>query len=195
MAQEEGFPRCLRQRSKGSSLRSSPLGRPLAPERDPRGGARVRECPLDTHVVRIPCTFPGHEKSPIAGAHTYQWRRRRDSRVAFGNAQRVRRFAPHPLAGHWRQSETLAGALGSVSVHWTLTWFESPAPSPDMKRAPSLGLILTNGGGGGIRTLVPREGVNGFRDRRIQPLCHPSVRVTRRPDEDAAGSSGGESGI
>ena len=180
MAQEEGFPRCLRQRSKGSSLRSSPLGRPLAPERDPRGGARVRECPLDTHVVRIPCTFPGHEKSPIAGAHTYQWRRRRDSRVAFGNAQRVRRFAPHPLAGHW-PAKTLR--------------FESPAPSPDMKRAPSLGLILTNGGGGGIRTLVPREGVNGFRDRRIQPLCHPSVRVTRRPDEDAAGSSGGESGI
>ena len=97
-----------------------------------------------------PCTFPRHEKSPIAGAHTYQWRRRRGSRVAFGNAQRVRRFAPHPLAGHRRQRETLAGALGSVSVHRTLTWFESPAPSPDMKRAPSLGLILTYGGGGGI---------------------------------------------
>ena len=33
---------------------------------------------------------------------------------------------------------------------------------------------MLNGGGGGIRTLVPLEGVNGFRDRRIQPLCHPS---------------------
>ncbi len=25
------------------------------------------------------------------------------------------------------------------------------------------------------------EALNGFRDRRIQPLCHPSVRVTWRP--------------
>ena len=33
----------------------------------------------------------------------------------------------------------------------------------------------SNGGGGGIRTLVPAKRVNGFRDRRIQPLCHPSV--------------------
>ena len=111
------------------------------------------------------------------------------------------------------------------------------APSTDMKRPPWLGVVLTNGGGGGIpaspsATLVgfafgsarkapqgpcdlavripctihrhektpmaggranqwrrrrdsnPRtlERVNGFRDRRIQPLCHPSVWVTRRPE-------------
>ena len=34
------------------------------------------------------------------------------------------------------------------------------------------------GGGGGIRTLVPQKGVNGFRDRRIRPLCHPSEGET-----------------
>ena len=34
-----------------------------------------------------------------------------------------------------------------------------------------------NGGGGGIRTLVRGVPVNGFRDRRIQPLCHSSVEV------------------
>lgn len=32
-----------------------------------------------------------------------------------------------------------------------------------------------NGGGGGIRTLVTLYRPNGFRDRRIQPLCHPSA--------------------
>ena len=52
---------------------------------------------------------------------------------------------------------------------------------------------MLNGGGGGIRTLVPLEGVNGFRDRRIQPLCHPSEggNGARRRREN----SGGESGI
>jgi hypothetical protein len=30
-------------------------------------------------------------------------------------------------------------------------------------------------GGGGIRTPGTREGYNGFRDRPIQPLWHPSV--------------------
>ena len=32
-----------------------------------------------------------------------------------------------------------------------------------------------NGGGGGIRTLVTLYRPNGFQDRRIQPLCHPSA--------------------
>ena len=45
----------------------------------------------------------------------------------------------------------------------------------DNKKAPLLGLIPSNGGGGGIRTLVTLYRPNGFRDRRIQPLCHPSA--------------------
>ena len=44
------------------------------------------------------------------------------------------------------------------------------------KKAPILGSFLNqNGGGGGIRTLVTLYRPNGFRDRRIQPLCHPSA--------------------
>lgn len=43
------------------------------------------------------------------------------------------------------------------------------------EKAPLLGLIPSNGGGGGIRTLVTLYRPNGFRDRRIQPLCHPSA--------------------
>ena len=30
-------------------------------------------------AVRIPCATPAHEKSPIAGARSHKWRRRRDS--------------------------------------------------------------------------------------------------------------------
>ena len=44
----------------------------------------------------------------------------------------------------------------------------------DKKRPPLPGVATIHGGGGGIRTLVTRKGPNGFRDRRIQPLCHPS---------------------
>ena len=44
------------------------------------------------------------------------------------------------------------------------------------KKAPIPGSFLNqNGGGGGIRTLVTLYRPNGFRDRRIQPLCHPSA--------------------
>ena len=43
------------------------------------------------------------------------------------------------------------------------------------EKAPLLGLVPSNGGGGGIRTLVTLYRPNGFRDRRIQPLCHPSA--------------------
>ena len=44
------------------------------------------------------------------------------------------------------------------------------------KKAPVAGSFLNqNGGGGGIRTLVTLYRPNGFRDRRIQPLCHPSA--------------------
>ena len=46
----------------------------------------------------------------------------------------------------------------------------------DNKKAPIHGSFLNqNGGGGGIRTLVTLYRPNGFRDRRIQPLCHPSA--------------------
>ena len=44
------------------------------------------------------------------------------------------------------------------------------------KKAPIPGSFHNqNGGGGGIRTLVTLYRPNGFRDRRIQPLCHPSA--------------------
>ena len=47
-------------------------------------------------------------------------------------------------------------------------------------RAPSLAGATPNrlsSGEGGIRTLDRRENAyNGFRDRRIQPLCHLSER-------------------
>ena len=57
-----------------------------------------------------------------------------------------------------------------------------PPPPPyllvrDLKeKSPRSGSFLNqNGGGGGIRTLVTLYRPNGFRDRRIQPLCHPSA--------------------
>ena len=67
----------------------------------------------------------------------------------------------------------------------------------DNKKAPILGSFLNqNGGGGGIRTLVTLYRPNGFRDRRIQPLCHPSAwgknKAGSRP---ALELTGGESGI
>ena len=58
----------------------------------------------------------------------------------------------------------------------------------DNKKAPNTGSFLNlNGGGGGIRTLVTLYRPNGFRDRRIQPLCHSSVEVktARTHGEDA----------
>ena len=44
------------------------------------------------------------------------------------------------------------------------------------------------GGGGGIRILVTLYRPNGFRDRRIQPLCHPSAwgETTRRLEASAS---------
>ncbi len=112
-------------------------------------------------------TGPSHEKSPVAGALPITWRRRRDSRAAWRRRSWASPAA-RPATGH-RPVATLR--------------FESRARTPHTRRAPSPGLCRSyGGGGGGIRTLVPREGVNGFRDRRIQPLCHPSVRVTRRPE-------------
>ena len=51
----------------------------------------------------------------------------------------------------------------------------------DNKKAPNTGSFLNlNGGGGGIRTLVTLYRPNGFRDRRIQPLCHPSEGATKK---------------
>ena len=48
-------------------------------------------------------------------------------------------------------------------------------PSHQRGKRLLLGAFLASSGGGGIRTLDGRENAhNGFRDRRIQPLCHPS---------------------
>ena len=35
-------------------------------------------------------------------------------------------------------------------------------------------MVWLAGGGGGIRTHGPPVVDNGFQDRRIKPLCHPS---------------------
>ena len=61
------------------------------------------------------------------------------------NAHRFR-FA-QPLTGHW-PVKTLR--------------FESPALPPHMKRPPLLEVIITYGGGGGIRTLVTPKGKTVF---------------------------------
>ena len=58
-----------------------------------------------------------------------------------------------------------------------------------------MGLLSEQGkrtsGGGGIRTLDGRENAhNGFRDRRIQPLCHPSRWRLRRLAEALPSASG-----
>ena len=53
---------------------------------------------------------------------------------------------------------------------------------PGALRQPRNRLIkrfLGLGGGGGIRTLERPVTSNGFRDRRIRPLCHPSGASTR----------------
>ena len=55
-------------------------------------------------------------------------------------------------------------------------WDVRPRGDLITKKAPIVGSFLKqNGGGGGIRTLVTLYRPNGFRDRRIQPLCHPSA--------------------
>ena len=74
----------LRSWASPRSTRNAPLGR----------------CDL---AVRIPCTAPRHEKSPIAGALPIVWRRRRDSRVACGDAHGSRlRLDPQRPAGALR---------------------------------------------------------------------------------------------
>ena len=61
-------------------------------------------------------------------------------------------------------------------VMYMFGWDVRPRGGSDNKKAPVAGSFLNqNGGGGGIRTLVTLYRPNGFRDRRIQPLCHPSA--------------------
>lgn len=61
-------------------------------------------------------------------------------------------------------------------VMYMFGWDVRPRGDPITKKAPISGSFLKqNGGGGGIRTLVTLYRPNGFRDRRIQPLCHPSA--------------------
>ena len=70
---------------------------------------------------------------------------------------------------HWRVFFTLRALAGSNPSSCALL------RCAQKEKAPLLGLIPSNGGGGGIRTLVTLYRPNGFRDRRIQPLCHPSA--------------------
>ena len=64
----------------------------------------------------------------------------------------------------------LSSAPSRVRIHGRAT----------KKRAVWARLVNRNGGGGGIRTLVRGVPVNGFRDRRIQPLCHSSAWSEKR---------------
>ena len=98
------------------------------------------------------------------------------------------RCAPTALAGY-------AGKRCRVSSAPPPHGFESTQGT--YEKASRTG-SLVHGGGGGIRTLVRGVPVNGFRDRRIQPLCHSSVRSENGTSPiwmRAAESSGGESGI
>ena len=70
---------------------------------------------------------------------------------------------------HWRVFFTLRALAGSNPSSCALL------RCAQKEKAPLLRLIPSNGGGGGIRTLVTLYRPNGFRDRRIQPLCHPSA--------------------
>ena len=69
----------------------------------------------------------------------------------------------------WRVFFTLRALAGSNPSSCALL------KCAQKEKAPLLGLMPSNGGGGGIRTLVTLYRPNGFRDRRIQPLCHPSA--------------------
>ena len=139
-------------------------------------------------AVRIPRTAPGHEKSPIAGALPIVWRRRRDSRVACGDLTRegasrpARARPPHTDVNaalrSWASPRSTRNApLGRCDLAVRI-----PCTAPRHEKSPIAGalpIVWRRRRDSNPRT---PEGVNGFRDRRIQPLCHPSVWVTRRPE-------------
>ena len=84
--------------------------------------------------------------------------------------------------GYGHRSQICTSAYKDVEkcrfwrVMYMFGWDVRPRGDPITKKAPIVGSFLKqNGGGGGIRTLVTLYRPNGFRDRRIQPLCHPSA--------------------
>ena len=90
----------------------------------------------------------------------------------------------------------MTGAVASVSVihlvsHYLLSSggefaTELPPNSPKRREDPTTGPGLDRrflaflGGEGGIRTPGTSKRHNGFRDRRIQPLCHLSAQTSWR---------------
>ena len=89
------------------------------------------------------------------------------------------RFAPGAL----RRFRTLRAALQTLARLRSSAPLRVRTPPPasarggrNNKKSPHRWeLKIQTGGGGGIRTLVTLYRPNGFRDRRIQPLCHPSA--------------------
>ncbi len=89
----------------------------------------------------------------------------------------------------------IVSALGCSCRH-AMEHGPNPCEGRVQGSAPGVGGTVVSGGEGGIRTPVTREGPNGFRDRRIQPLCHLSMSGNVAPLRwSATDSSGGESGI
>ena len=134
------------------------------------------------------------KKPPRLRGLVFSWRRRRDSRARFAD--------PHPSlassVGRIPKNVPLARFPNGIPPHR----FESPGKFPGYKKPPRLrGLIISWRRRRDSNPRYPGCGQNGFRDRRIQPLCHPSawgvgleplIRETRR---SALLFSGGEMGI
>lgn len=102
------------------------------------------------------------------------WPNRRDVQILSGAQNLSGRLTPTAL-----RKKRATGAFSLRFAPWRV---RIPPPPPyllvrDLKeKSPQSGSFLNqNGGGGGIRTLVTLYRPNGFRDRRIQPLCHPSA--------------------
>ena len=124
---------------------------------------------LNLHDGKTPCCLAASRGMPLRQQrHLIIWRRRRDSRLAAQGS------TPSSQA---RSAEFLKTLHWSVFLTEFHLRFESPSICNNKKAGPFLDLRDLSGGGGGIRTLVTLSGQNGFRDRRIQPLCHPSMLV------------------
>ena len=90
-----------------------------------------------------------------------------------------RRPEKHPTSGRYSNtSPQSAGTRRTCTQAHPHVRFSVKQNTLDRKKNEPQGArdANENGGGGGIRTLVRGVPVNGFRDRRIQPLCHSSVK-------------------
>ena len=161
--EEEGF-------AYGCAVRSS--GR-LTPASHARWKTLARFLSLATPMGSNPCR--GNKKASRTGSLLkLRWRRRRDS----GRLRRRPLRAWRPLRASLANAQRICSASRPSG-------FESMPRQQKASRAGSLlNLKWRRRRDSNPRTREHR--VNGFRDRRIQPLCHSSVGVkTWRTTKDA----------